>query len=420
MTGMAGQEVRPGGGASDGTAARFGTGLGHGPDLLLAALEAAAQAAAQLGGAVPDLALVFVSGDDHALLEGALVLAGERLAAHTTIGCTGYGVLAAGHAAEATPAVAVWAAVLPGARLRAFHLEVMRTPDSIAVVGLPPTRPDDVVGVTLADPWTFPADSFVAGSAQALAGLPLVGGLAHGPRGAGSVRLLVDGRVVDRGAVGLILAGPVRAHALVSQGCRPVGPAMTVTAAEGNVLLELAGTAALVKLREVVQALPATDQALAARGLQVGIALDEYLDHPGQGDFLVRGLVGVDDERGGLAVGDVVQVGRTVQFQVRDAAAASADLRTVLARFRATGSDGPAETEADDAGEPLASALLFSCNGRGRSFFASADHDVRVVGSVLGTSAVAGFMASGEIGPVGGRNHVHGQSATVLAFGGAR
>jgi small ligand-binding sensory domain FIST len=35
----------------------------------------------------------------------------------------------------------------------------------------------------------------------------------------------------------------------------------------------------------------------------------------------------------------------------------------------------------------------------------------------LGTDRVAGFFADGEIGPAGGRNHLHGNSATVLAFG---
>ncbi len=410
---MAGPAARRPSGAG-GTGApqpRCGAGLGVGPDLLRAALDAVAEASDALGGATPDLALVFVNGADHAVVEAALQLAAERLGAGTTVGCTGYGVLAAGRAAEDTVAVSVWAAVLPGARLRSFHLEVLRTADSIAVVGLPTLRTDDVVGIALADPWTFPADSFVAGSARALDGLPLVGGLAHGARGAGSVRLLVDGRVVERGAVGVLVGGPVDARAVVSQGCRPVGPPMTVTAAEGNILLGLAGAPAVDKLHEVVESLPPEDQELAARGLQVGIALDEYLEDPGQGDYLVRGVVGVDGDRGGLAVGDVVDVGRTVRFQVRDAAAASADLRTVLARFRA---------EADSATDPPAGALLFSCNGRGRALFGSADHDVQMVGSLLATPAVGGFMASGEIGPVAGRNHLHGQSATVLAFGGGR
>ncbi len=409
MAGPAAQRP-PGAGDTAAPQTRCGTGLSAGPDLLRAALEAAAQTATELDGATPDLALVFVNGADHAVVEAALQLAGERLGAGTTVGCTGYGVLAAGHAAEDTPAVGVWAAALPGARLRSFHLEVMRTADSLAVVGLPTSREDDVVGIALADPWTFPADAFVTGSTQALPGLPLVGGLAHGPRGAGSVRLLVDGRVVERGAVGVLVGGAVDARAVVSQGCRPVGPAMTVTAAEGNILLGLAGSAAVDKLHEVLASLPPEDAELARRGLQVGLALDEYLDEPGQGDYLVRGVLGVDGDRGGLAVGDLVEVGRTVRFQVRDAAAASADLRTVLARLRA----------GSESADSPAGALLFSCNGRGRAFFDSADHDVHLVGSLLGTPAVGGFMASGEIGPVGGRNHVHGQSATVLAFGGAR
>jgi len=125
--------------------------------------------------------------------------------------------------------------------VRTFHLEVMRADAGLAVVGLPERSPDDAVALLLADPWSFPADGFVERSNEALAGLPIVGGLATGPRGAGSTRLLVDGRVVERGAVGVLLGGPVAARALVSQGCRPIGPPMTVTAAEGNVLLALAG-----------------------------------------------------------------------------------------------------------------------------------------------------------------------------------
>lgn len=49
--------------------------------------------------------------------------------------------------------------------------------------------------------------------------------------------------------------------------------------------------------------------------------------------------------------------------------------------------------------------------------FPTPDHDVSAVRHVLGIENVAGFFAAGEIGPVGGRNHVHGSTATVLAFG---
>jgi small ligand-binding sensory domain FIST len=298
----------------------------------------------------------------------------------------------------------VWTATLPGVRTRSFHLEVLRSDESLSVVGMPPVE-DASVGILLADAWTFPVDGFVTRSNAALAGLPLVGGLAAGTTGAGSTRLLLDGRVVDRGAVGVLLEGASMLRTVVSQGCRPVGPVMTVTAAEGNVLLGLAGRPALERLQEVVAGLTPSDQTLAVSGLQIGVAMDEYVEEHGYGDFLVRGVVAADEERGAVAVADIVEVGRTVQFQLRDAGAADADLALTMRRFQ-------------DSGEILpAGVLLISCNGRGRALFDDAAHDVLAVRDGLGTRRVAGFFAAGEIGPVGGRNHVHGLSAALLVVG---
>ena len=52
-----------------------------------------------------------------------------------------------------------------------------------------------------------------------------------------------------------------------------------------------------------------------------------------------------------------------------------------------------------------------------RALLGGPDRDVRAVRALLGGAAVAGLVASGEIGPVGGRNHLHGHSAAVLTFG---
>jgi small ligand-binding sensory domain FIST len=260
--------------------------------------------------------------------------------------------------------------------------------------------------VLLADPWSFPADGFVERSNEALAGLPIVGGLGTGPRGAGSTRLLIDGRVVERGAVGVLLGGPVAARTLVSQGCRPIGPPMTVTAAEGNVLLGLAGERAVDKLEQILALLDPRDQALATQGLHIGIAVDEYAEEHDRGDFLIRGVLGADRNNGGIVIGDVVETGRTVCFQVRDAESADEDLEQLLDRFRA-----------QSGFDSVEGALLFSCNGRGAQLFGSADHDVLAVRSGLATTGVGGFFAAGEIGPIGGRNHLHGFTASVLAFG---
>jgi len=98
-------------------------------------------------------------------------------------------------------------------------------------------------------------------------------------------------------------------------------------------------------------------------------------------------------------VGEVVPVGTTVQFHVRDAEAADEDLRELLA---------PVSGEA---------ALLFTCNGRGTRLFGEPHHDARIVRDALGTDTVAGMFCAGELGPIHGRSFVHGFTASVVLFG---
>jgi small ligand-binding sensory domain FIST len=181
---------------------------------------------------------------------------------------------------------------------------------------------------------------------------------------------------------------------------------MAVTRAEGNVLLELAGRPALQRLEDLLVSLPPEDQAIASRGLHIGVARDEYADELEHGDFLVRNIVRVDPERRALVVADLLEVGQTVRFQLRDASAASHDLSAMLGRFRT-------RQELHD----VSGALLFSCIGRGERFFATGDHDAVVVRDGLGGVDVAGYFAAGEIGPVAGRNYLHGFSAAIVAFG---
>ncbi|MGH3889691.1 MAG: FIST signal transduction protein [Pseudonocardiaceae bacterium] len=383
---------------------RFGDGLAVGPDLAAAAESAVTQAMAALRGQRPDLLCVFVSAADPNGVESAGTRARELAGAGTTLGCGAGGVIGAGRGVEIEPAVSVFAACLPGVRCTPFHLELVRTADGADVIGKPDRHEDDAVAVLLADPFTFPIAAFVQRSNDDPIGLPLIGGVASGPRGGGAARLFLDGRSVPAGAVGVVLGGPVAAVPVVSQGCRPFGPTMIVTKAAGNVLFGLAGTPALAKLEQIVAELPAEERQAVARGLHIGVAMDEYAEEHERGDFLIRGVVGADSERGAIAIQDVVEVGRTVRFQVRDASAAAADLEELFSRFRAENG-------------PVGGALLFSCNGRGATMFPSADHDVLAVRAGLGTTGVAGFFAAGEIGPVAGRNHLHGFTASILVFG---
>ncbi len=289
---------------------------------------------------------------------------------------------------EDAPGISAWAARLPTSEVTPVALHG----DAIPEAG------DAHTLLLLADPFSCPVDALLESLHAAHAGLQVIGGLASAAHGPGGNRLVLDGRVHTSGAVGALLAGDAAVQAVVSQGCRPVGRPFVVTDAEGRLVRELGGRAALDRVRELAASLPEEDRGLLHDGLHVGLVMDEHLAEFGRGDFLVRNVLGGVQEQGAIAVGAEVEVGRTLQFHVRDADAADVDLRELLTGRRA------------DA------ALLFTCTGRGRRLFGTDDHDAGLVDRLLGPLPLAGAFCAAELGPVGGRSHVHGFTASLALF----
>ena len=121
-----------------------------------------------------------------------------------------------------------------------------------------------------------------------------------------------------------------RAAAVRLAGRAPLGREVTITAAEGNVIHELAGRPALQTVREVIAELSPRDRALVAAGLLIGVVIDGGKPEYEQGDFLVRGVLGADPETGSLAIGASVEPGQVVRLHARDARSADEDLRREL------------------------------------------------------------------------------------------
>ncbi len=371
---------------------------------LAAATEAAAEAGRALGGD-PDLAIVFASGAHLAAPEATLEAVRDAVAPATLIGCGAGGVLGGRRELESGTAIAVWAACLGDGRARSFHAQVVGEDGQEILDGLPELASDGAL-ILLSDPFSFPTDSVLTGLAEAAPGIPVLGGLASARTAEGSGALFIDDAVCEQGAVGVALEG-VELLPCVSQGAAPLGREVTITAADGNVIRELAGRPAIETIEHVIAELPLHDRALVAAGLLLGIVIDRGKPEYVQGDFLVRGVLGVDPATGAVAVGASVEAGQVVRLHARDARSADADLRREL-RLR---------TEAI-GGERAAGALVFACNGRGQQMFGACDHDATAVEAELGGAPAAGFFAAGEIGPVGGRSFLHAFTATIAVFPG--
>ncbi len=364
---------------------RYASHLAHHADADTAVDVAADHLELELAGEAPTLIVVAASDafrDEADAVRRAIV---RRFPAAQIAGAViPGGVIGVREETEGQPAISLLAAVLPDGAAAVIELD---DPDDV---------PDDVdTLVVFADPFSVHTERLLARADRL--GIDVVGGFTggHGPGGA---RLLTADGVRTDGAVGIRFDLPgVAAH--VSQGARPIGSDLVITAADGNVILELAGKPAAEQLHAVLGALPPAELELARHGLMAGIVIDENRPEYDVGDFLVRGLLGVAADSGGLAVSAEPRVGQTFRFHVRDGDGADADLRRVLgAADAATGA-----------------ALLFACNGRGRHMFEAPHHDANVVGDLLDVPLVGGFC-QGELGPVAGANHVHAFTATMLTL----
>jgi small ligand-binding sensory domain FIST len=361
-----------------------------------------------LSGQRVDLALLFVSQHHREELEPILSKIHKDIQPGVLLGCTGEGIIGGGQELERQPALCLWVAHLPGVEIVPFHLTFPQTSGGISLMGWPEQlteSPHFRAFLLLGEPFTTPGAELLQYLQENYPGVPAVGGMASGGMDYGQNRLIFNDEIIEEGAVGVALAGPITLQTVVSQGCRPIGDRFVITRAERNIIYELGGKPALECLQQVYAGLSQAEQKLARLGLHIGYAIDEHKNKFERGDFLVRNLVGADQETKSIAIADLMKEGQTVQFHIRDRETASEDLYWLLT------------AQKEKAGRPpAAGGLLFSCNGRGQRLFGDPHHDITAIRNQIGDIPVAGFFAQGEIGPVGGKNFLHGFTASVALF----
>lgn len=325
------------------------------------------------------------------------------------IGCSAAGSIGGNQELEHQPALSLTAASLPGVTIEPFHVRHRELPAADAS----PAQWRQTLGVkgeqlrhavVLPDPFSMDAQRLVDGLQTASPLGVVIGGMASGGEKPNEHRLLLDDQVLRSGAVGVLLSGNLAIDTVVAQGCRPIGAPMFVTQCTRNLINELDGQPALKALQNMVDTLNPVDRALAQQALFVGLVMEQDQQTYGLGDFLIRNLIGVDARSGALVVAARLAVNAVVQFHVRDAAASAADLDRLLKRTGAGLLRRPA------------GALLFDCLGRGERFFGMPEHDTGLIRGELGGVPIGGFFCNGEIGPVHGRAHVHGYTASLGMF----
>ena len=372
-------------------------------DTEAAVADLAAQVGAKMDGGSIDFVLVFLSPHYTQSVVRLSDLLRAALDPSVLLGCSAEGVIGREQEIEESPAITLVAARMPAVELAPFAIHPSEWGDILDK----PLQFREKVGATeatklvvlLADPYSTPMDEVLASFNEYVRNVPVVGGVASGAQRPRGNALLLNDQILNGGAVGLAFSGALDVEVIVSQGCRPVGAPVTVTEAHANIIDAIEGEPSLQRIQQIIASLPAEDQALLDKGLHLGRAIDPGDEALGRGDYLIRTLVGASQETGAIAVNDIIHAGEQVQLHVRDAATAQEDLEMLLA------------TQAFS--DPPVGAFLFSCNGRGTRLYDHPNGDIATIQGILGGVELAGFFCAGEIGPVAGKNFLHGHTASL-------
>jgi small ligand-binding sensory domain FIST len=267
----------------------------------------------------------------------------------------------------------------------------------------------------------------------------LFGGLSSSRFASVQFAVAADGNISGQGAASGVFSGGMSGVAFgpgvglvsrVTQGCVPVSAARTVTVADGNLILELDGVAALdVLLADLQVTLDKPQEAIeAVRATLVGLvdAGDELVRQTGNfgNDVTVRHIIGLDPARRGVAVAAQVSENTRMAFCQRNMQAARADLMRVCAEIREElePQEMPLQTahallasELESAPHParrIAGAVYVSCTGRGGAHFGGPSAELQLVRRALGDVPLVGFFAGGEIA----YDHLYGYTGVLTVF----
>ena len=238
------------------------------------------------------------------------------------------------------------------------------------------------------------------------------------------------GGVLYGGLSGVAFDPQVELVSRVTQGCQPIGPQSTITAAQDNLVLELDGEPALDRLLDTLGVNLQGDAQAALRAVRATLAGLEDAGTPQRqrtghfgADTRVRHIVGLDATRGGVALGDRVEVGMRLAFCQRHVGAARADLMRICAEIREELAPQLEEAQAlpSAAGvlhhehtgtRHICGAIYVSCSGRGGPHFGGPSAELQIVRHALGDVPLAGFFAGGEIAS----HRLYGYTGVLTVF----
>lgn len=387
--------------------------LSRRPDLTEAVRECADTLRSSSPSLVPNLLFVFIASEHRRRFNMLHDVLREHMPGSPVIlGASSMGILGAGEEQEEGTALSVLACDID-AGITPFQLHAETLPDEDASPGAwhealgvkpDPTRPAgrDAI-VLLADMRFQGLRALFGGLDYAFPGAEVLGGVNCGSSPATDLALFQNEDVGRDQVYGLYLEGDTRIHSTLAQGCRAVGKPGVVTRNMEHIILEIDQQPVMEYLAEMNKRLSPPDRKLTRTSMLLGVKRESDPFQEAEEEYVMRNLLGVDFNTGGLIVGDPMTVGQRVQFHVREAQAARQNLEQAVMGLA-------------PKADRVRGGLLFSCIGRGSQLFGRPHYEIQRIQKELGQAPVAGFFGNGEIMRLNGQTQLYGYSACCGVF----
>lgn len=381
-------------------------GVGHSHDLSTAgaAEEATRIAMGNAGIAKADIAIVFATINYQTEYKQLYQAVHDFSSCDELIGCSGMSVLTSGGEFEDEPAFVVM--VLRSEQISAVSFSAEGTETEIGqqiLQNVQSQLQDNSLLIIFPDIRTVEPAELVNQIGSDGTTLPVVGAAVSGDATGAQMYHWKGTQATEGGVTGFLLTGKFRAQIGVAQGCQPIGEPREVTKSEGRVIFELDGEPALENFKNVLKLLTQDDIRRSGGTIFMGIAMDDTNRNPTRGDFLIRNLVGINEEHAAIAISEEVKDGQLVQFHLRNPRAAAEEIRTIIAQLAEK-----TEKHPPDFG------LYFNCLGRGKGLYGTAHHDISVIQEQFPGLPVIGFFGNSEFAPIGGQNFAHAYTGVFV------
>lgn len=386
---------------------RAGAGQSNHPSTAQAVTEAAEQALAQAGISRADGGVVFFTADHAAQGQALAATLARVIGTDCVTGSSGAGILTGAGEIEGDHGVAVMVFASDRFFARPFIFEPLRGNEASLgeTFGGFLAKAQDDKSLMLLFPDTY------NGNAQALlqaiqtrAGFHPIAGAGSSENGiAGATYQLCGDKVASNALAGMYISGDLDIHIDITQGCQPITAPMTITKAENNLIHEIDHQPALEVFAKLLKGPLAEDLRRALTVLFVGLPADPVDNSVAAGNYLVRNIIGLDPDKGMVAVADQVRVGQSMIFTLRDGQRARDDLQEMLQRQLARLN-----------GKKPAMGFYFNCCARGQGLYGIPGIDAAYIKQALGDFPLIGMFGGYELAPLGRANHLFAYTGVLV------